>query len=110
ELIAGTGVDVEVIMAFKSAISPTDTVLYEAIEKVTSERHPGSRVMRYISTGFTDSHFFRVLGIPSYGFDPTIVPEAEYSRIHGNDERINVAAYKRGVIDHLAIIAAVVYD
>ncbi|MEO1204633.1 MAG: M20/M25/M40 family metallo-hydrolase, partial [Pseudomonadota bacterium] len=26
ELIAGTGVDVEVIMAFKSAISPTDTV------------------------------------------------------------------------------------
>jgi len=82
----------------------------QAIEEVTGERHPGSRVTPYVSTGFTDSHFFRDLGIPSYGFDPTVVPEAEFSRIHGNDERINIEAYKRGVIDHLAIIAAVVYD
>ena len=110
ELVRDTGVEVEVLMAFTAAISPTDTVLYEAIEEVTSERHPGSRVTPYVSTGFTDSHFFRDLGIPSYGFDPIVVPEAEFSRIHGNDERINVEAFKRGVIDHLAIIAAVVYD
>ena len=110
ELIRDTDVEVEVLMAFTAAISPTDTVLYDAIEEVTSERHPGSRVTPYVSTGFTDSHFFRDLGIPSYGFDPIVVPEAEFSRIHGNDERINVDAFKRGVIDHLAIIAAVVYD
>lgn len=109
-MIAGTGVEIEVIMAFTAAISPTDTVLYSAIEEVTGERHPGSRVTPFISTGFTDSHFFRDLGIPSYGFDPMVVPEAEFSRIHGNDERINIEAFKRGVIDHLAIIAAVVYD
>ncbi len=109
-MIAGTGVEIEVIMAFTAAISPTDTVLYDAIEEVTGERHPGSRVTPYVSTGFTDSHFFRDLGIPSYGFDPTIVPEADFSRMHGNDERIRVDSFKRGVIDHLAIIAAVVYD
>jgi len=109
-LIKDTGVNVDVIMAFTAAISTTDTVLYEAIEEVTGERHPGSRVTPYVSTGFTDSHFFRDLGIPSYGFDPTVVPESEFVRIHGNDERINIAAYKRGVIDHLAIIATVVYD
>jgi len=110
ELIAGTGVEVEVLMAFTAAVSPTDTVLYEAIEEVTAERHPGSRVMPYVSTGFTDSHFFRDLGIPSYGFNPMVVPEAEFSRIHGNDERVSVEAFKRGVIDHLAIIASIVYD
>ena len=110
EMIADTGVEIEVLMAFTPAVSPTDTVLYEAIEEVTSERHPGSRVMPSVASGFTDSHFTRDLGIPSYGFDPVIVPEAEFARIHGNDERINVAAFKRGVIDHLAIIAAVVYD
>jgi len=110
QLVAGSGVDIEVIMAFTAAISPTDTVLYAAIEDVTGERHPESRVTPYVSTGFTDSHFFRDIGIPSYGFDPTIVPETEFSRIHGNDERIRVDAFKRGVIDHLAIIAAVVYD
>ena len=110
ELIADTGVEIEVLMAFTPAVSTTDTVLYEAIEEVTGERHPGSRVMPSVASGFTDSHFTRDLGIPSYGFDPVVVPEAEFSRIHGNDERISVEAFKRGVIDHLAIIAAVVYD
>jgi acetylornithine deacetylase/succinyl-diaminopimelate desuccinylase-like protein len=109
-MIRETGVEIEVLMAFTPAVSPTDTVLYSAIEEVTAERHPGSRVMPSVASGFTDSHFTRDLGIPSYGFDPIVVPEAEFSRIHGNDERINVEAFKRGVIDHLAIIATVVYD
>ena len=110
EMIRDTGVEIEVIMAFTPAVSSTNTLLYRAIEEVTGERHPGSRVMPSVATGFTDSHFTRDLGIPSYGFDPIVVPEAEFSRIHGNDERVSVDAFKRGVIDHLAIIAAVVYD
>ena len=63
-----------------------------------------------VATGFTDSHFTRDLGIASYGFDPIVVPESEWGSIHGNNERINVEAFKRGVSDHLAIIGAVVYD
>jgi hypothetical protein len=31
-------------------------------------------------------------------------------RIHGNEERVSVDAFKRGVIDHLAIIVAAVHD
>jgi acetylornithine deacetylase/succinyl-diaminopimelate desuccinylase-like protein len=110
EMIEDTGVEIEVIMAFTPAVSATNTLLYRAIEEVTAERHLGSRVMPIVASGFTDSHFTRDLGIPSYGFDPVVVPEAEFSRIHGNDERISVAAFRRGVIDHLAIIGAVVYD
>jgi acetylornithine deacetylase/succinyl-diaminopimelate desuccinylase-like protein len=110
ELTKDTGIGIEVIMAFTPAVSDTNTLLYRAIEEVTAERHPGSRVMPSVSTGFTDSHFTRDLGIASYGFDPTIVPEAEFSRIHGNDERISVDAFRRGVSDHLAIISAVVID
>lgn len=110
KLISHTGVEIEVIMAFTPAVSDTNTLLYRAIEEVTAERHPGSRVMPSVSTGFTDSHFTRDLGIASYGFDPTVVPEAEFSRIHGNDERISVDAFRRGVSDHLAIITAVVID
>ncbi|HSD70688.1 MAG TPA: M20/M25/M40 family metallo-hydrolase, partial [Woeseiaceae bacterium] len=110
ELTRPTGVEIEIIMAFTPAVSATNTLLYRAIEEVTAERHPGSRVMQSVSTGFTDSHFTRDLGIASYGFDPTIVPEAEFARIHGNDERISVDAFRRGVSDHLAIISAVVMD
>jgi acetylornithine deacetylase/succinyl-diaminopimelate desuccinylase-like protein len=110
EMIRDAGVEIEVIMAFTPAVSATNTLLYRAIEEVTAERHLGSRVMPTVASGFTDSHFTRDLGIPSYGFDPVVVPETEFTRIHGNDERISVAAFKRGVIDHLAIIGAVVYD
>ena len=39
-----------------------------------------------------------------------VVPETDWGGIHGNDERVSVAAFKRGVSDHLAIIVAVVYD
>jgi acetylornithine deacetylase/succinyl-diaminopimelate desuccinylase-like protein len=110
EMIRDTGVEIEVIMAFTPAVSSTNSLLYRAIEEVTAERHPGSRVMPSVASGFTDSHFTRDLGIASYGFDPIVVPETEFSRIHGNDERVSVEAFKRGVIDQLAIIGAVVYD
>jgi acetylornithine deacetylase/succinyl-diaminopimelate desuccinylase-like protein len=110
ELIKNTGVEISVIMAFTPAVSSTNSRLYRAIESVTAERHPGSKVMPAVGSGFTDSHFTRDLGIASYGFDPIVVPEAEFSRIHGNDERVSVSAFKRGVSDHLAIIQTVVYD
>ncbi len=110
EMLEDTGVEIDVIMAFTPAVSSTETRLFKAIEAVTAERHPGSRVMPAVATGFTDSHFTRDLGIASYGFDPTIVQEAEYATLHGNDERVSVAAFKRGVSDHLAIIVALVYD
>lgn len=110
DLIAPSGADVEIIMAFSPAITDTRTKLFSAIEKITAERHPGSRVMPSVSMGFTDSHFTRDAGIASYGFDPVLVPEAEFVRIHGNDERISLKAFRRSVDDHLAIIEAVVHD
>lgn len=110
EMLADTGVEIEVIMAFTPAVTDTNTRLYTAIEDVTSERYPGSRVMPSVASGFTDSHFTRDLGIASYGFDPILSPESEFTRIHGNDERVEIAAFRRAVVDHLAIIGSVVYD
>jgi acetylornithine deacetylase/succinyl-diaminopimelate desuccinylase-like protein len=110
ELLDGTGVELEVIMAFTPAVSPTDSELYQAIEAIIAEHHPGSRVFPAVSTGFTDSHFTRDAGIDSYGFDPVVIPESEWDRIHGNDERISVENFRRGMRDLFAIISEVVYD
>jgi acetylornithine deacetylase/succinyl-diaminopimelate desuccinylase-like protein len=110
ELVAPSGVEVSVIMAFSPAVTDVGSRLYNAIQDITAERHPNSRVMPSVSTGFTDSHFTRDAGIASYGFDPVIIPEAEMVRVHGNDERISESAFRRGVEDHLAIIEAVVYN
>jgi acetylornithine deacetylase/succinyl-diaminopimelate desuccinylase-like protein len=110
DLVDGTGVDVEVIMAFTPAVSPMDSELYRAIESVIAEQYASARIIPSVSTGFTDSHFTRDAGIDSYGFDPAITPEAEWTRIHGNDERISVAAFRQGMRDMQAVINTVVLD
>lgn len=109
-LIGHTGVTVEVIMAFTPAISTTNSRLFEAIRNVTAELHPGSRVIPSVSTGFTDSHFTRDLGIISYGFNPMITDDGEHTGVHGNDERVPEAAFRRGVSDFYAVIRNVVFD
>ena len=109
-LVKDTGVEVEVIMAFTSAISPTDSDLFKAIEEVTSDLYPNSSVVPSVSTGFTDSHFTRDLGIASYGFNPLIAKGDEFSGVHGNDEKINEKAFRQGVKDLNSIISEVVYD
>jgi len=109
-LIEPTGVEIETIMAFTPAISETNTRLFEAIESVTRELHPGSRVQASVSTGFTDSHFTRDLGIVSYGFNPLITQAGEHTGVHGNDEQVPEAAFRRAVSDYYAVVRRVVID
>ena len=109
-LIADTGVEVQTIMAFTPAISETNTRLFQAITNVTGELHPGSRVLPSVSTGFTDSHFTRDLGIVSYGFNPLITDVGTDTGVHGNDEHVNEAAFRRAVGDFYAVVRAVVID
>ena len=73
-------------MGFTPAISRTDTSLYKAIVKV-SEQAFGAPVIPTVAGGFTDSHFFRDLGITSYGYSPFVYAPGEFSGVHGNDER-----------------------
>lgn len=110
EIIAGKGVEISTIMAFTPAISETNTRLFEAIESVTAELHPGSRVQASVSTGFTDSHFTRDLGIVSYGFNPLITTRGEHTGVHGNDEQVPVDRFRRAVSDYYAIVRNVVID
>ena len=49
-----------------------------------------------VSTGFTDSHFFRDAGIVSYGFAPFLYLEHEATGVHGNNERISIENLRRG--------------
>ena len=109
-LISETGVDLEVIMAFTPAISDTNSKLFESITNVTGELYPNSRVLSAVSTGFTDSHFTRDLGIVSYGFDPIITRSGEPTGVHGNDERIPVEAFRNGVADLWSIVRNLVFD
>ncbi len=101
-------ISIEVLMSFTSAVSSTDTELFRAIEAVTARRYPGSTVLPAVTAGFTDSHFFRDLGIVAYGFSPAVIPGRDQGGVHGNNERISVQNVERGwrtMLDLLETIA-----
>ena len=74
--------------------SPINTPLYKAIEKTVSAIVPGAHVAPYMSTGGTDSRFFRVaFNTVAYGFIPIMadLPLGQLLKmIHGIDERISI--------------------
>lgn len=107
-IINDPSVTIETIMAFTPAVSKTDTVLYQAIERVCKRNFPDAPVIPSVVTGFTDSHFFRDKGIACYGFSPVLIPLEDYSGVHGNNERISVENIKLGTRLTLEILQEVV--
>lgn len=95
-VINDRSIRVEEIMRFSPAVSDADTELFRAIESVTRRHHPESRVIPSVLTGFTDSHFFRDLGLVAYGYDPMVVSPEDVGRIHGNDERVPLDQVRAG--------------
>jgi acetylornithine deacetylase/succinyl-diaminopimelate desuccinylase-like protein len=109
DVLGDSSLVIEKIMGFSPAVSGTDTDLYRAIEAVTLKHFPNAVVLPAVQSGFTDSHFTRDLGIPSYGFSPTVTAPADRAGVHGNDERVTVENVRRGVEMMREIVAAVVY-
>ena len=89
---------------FTPAVSSTDTELYRILRDVTLETFPGAQFVPQVQGGFTDSHFFRDLGIVSYGYEAVATPQADASGVHGNDERVTEQNVRRGVAMTLEIV------
>lgn len=100
----GPDIDIEVLMGFTPAVSTTDTGLYRTIREVTLETFPDAAFVPQVQGGFTDSHFFRDLGIVSYGYSATATPNEDASGVHGNDERVTEENVRRGVAMTLEIL------
>ena len=90
------GITIEQILGFTPAVSSTDTPLYRALVSVTKAHYPNAAIVPAVSTGFTDSHFFRDRHIASYGYSPFLVPQADESGVHGNNERISIDNVRTG--------------
>ena len=89
-LIDEPSIEIAILLSFPSVASSSDTPLYRAIEAVAARQpKPGLVVPRMIG-GFTDAHWFRELGIVSYGFVPRAVARDDARRVHGIDERVAI--------------------
>lgn len=72
--------------------SPTDTELFRALEDASRIMAPEAAVLPFMSTGATDGAALRAIGIPTYGLLVLPLPMVDELRMHGDDERVPVAA------------------
>ena len=96
DLLKDVGMDklsFEIIQMHDGNESATQTPLYSAITSVLSEFEPNCGVTPKLTTGGTDSRFFRETGSVCYGFHPMRPDEPNdelEKRMHGIDERITI--------------------
>jgi acetylornithine deacetylase/succinyl-diaminopimelate desuccinylase-like protein len=107
-VINDPGVRIEKTLGFTPAVSPQDNAVYRAMVDVTRKNFPQAAIIPSVSTGFTDSHFFRDLGIPSYGYQPFLIPADQESGLHGNNERMSEANVRRGTGIMLEVVQRIV--
>jgi acetylornithine deacetylase/succinyl-diaminopimelate desuccinylase-like protein len=87
--------------------SSTETEMFRALTEVARRRHPEALVTTMMLAGFTDSHYFRRLGIASYGIGPFPLTQGDSRGVHGNDERISLEGLRSGVRFYYEVVSRV---
>jgi acetylornithine deacetylase/succinyl-diaminopimelate desuccinylase-like protein len=77
--------------------SSIETDFYSTITKVSAQEFGGVPVLPFMSTGATDSSQLRLHSVQAYGLRPFPMTEEDDRRVHGDDERIPVAGFAKGV-------------
>lgn len=72
--------------------SPAESELFAAMERGAKVMAPRVVVIPFMSTGGTDGAALRMAGIPTYGILPLPLPLEDELRMHGDNERVPVAA------------------
>ncbi|MDQ3950385.1 MAG: M20/M25/M40 family metallo-hydrolase [Gemmatimonadota bacterium] len=96
-VIADTAV--QVIIRSQRPAAPPSPLLPEVMEpvtRITKELFGDIPVIPTMSTGATDSRFFRALGIPAFGVSGLFSDPTVDARAHGKDERMHVRSFYEG--------------
>ena len=78
--------------AVASAASPLDPAVMKPVAETSEQMWPGVPVVPSMSTGATDSRYFRNAGIAAYGVSGMFV-DMDDMRAHGKDERLGVKQF-----------------
>jgi acetylornithine deacetylase/succinyl-diaminopimelate desuccinylase-like protein len=72
--------------------------LYKTIERIAPQEFSGAIALPFLSTGATDSASLRLHKVQAYGLNPFPLTDADDARMHGDDERIPVESFRKGVM------------
>ncbi|HXN52115.1 MAG TPA: M20/M25/M40 family metallo-hydrolase [Candidatus Acidoferrum sp.] len=85
--------------------SSLESDFYAVINKVASQDFGGAPVLPFQSTWATDSSQLRLHNVQAYGLWPFPVTDEDLKRMHGDDERLSVASFNKGVEVLLHIVS-----
>jgi len=77
--------------------SSLESDFYAVIAKVAPQEFGGAPVLPYQSTWATDSSQLRLHNVQAYGLWPFPVTDEDLTRMHGDDERLSVASFNKGI-------------
>ena len=81
---------------FPKSTLPVDPSVLTATTDITKAMFGDIPVVPTMSTGATDSHYLRAVGIPSYGISGIFSLPGE-TNAHGRDEKLRVKSYYDGL-------------
>lgn len=91
--------NVKVIIRTQRPSTPASALLPEVMDnvtRITREMWGAMPIIPTMSTGATDSRFFRAIGVPSFGVSGLFSDPTVDARAHGRDERMAVKSFYEG--------------
>jgi acetylornithine deacetylase/succinyl-diaminopimelate desuccinylase-like protein len=85
--------------------SSLESDFYAAIVKAAAQEFNGAPVLPYQSPWATDSSQLRLHNVQAYGLWPFPLTEEDLKRMHGDDERIPLASFAKGIDLEARIVA-----
>jgi carboxypeptidase PM20D1 len=77
--------------------SSLENEFFSTITKVSAQEFGGAPVLPFMSTGATDSAQLRLHSVQAYGLRPFPMTEEDDRRVHGDEERLPLASFAKGV-------------
>jgi acetylornithine deacetylase/succinyl-diaminopimelate desuccinylase-like protein len=77
--------------------SSIETEFYALITRLCAKEFGGAPVLPFMSTGATDSSQLRLHNVQAYGLRPFPMTEEDDARVHGDEERLPLASFAKGV-------------
>ncbi len=93
----GVRFEVAVPSRYPAPPAPVDSELFETIRQVSKQFFPEAAVLPLLSPGATDSAPLRLRNVQAYGLLPFPLTEEDLVRIHGENERIPLDAFRTGL-------------
>ena len=91
--------NVKVIIRTQRPSTPASALLPEVMDnvtRITKDMWGAMPIIPTMSTGATDSRFFRAIGIPAFGVSGLFSDPTVDARAHGRDERMAVKSFYEG--------------